>query len=353
MVVETTILERGWALLGILCGIYAAITWMIGLLWNRVLVPLTLRTPTELDNVIARTVVRPIQAVLFSVAAYQTLTQLGDWPDMRASLVTPYLKGLLMAVSVLSVTWLLIRVMEEFSRWYLERLGRRTEVRLDLQFMPLLSRVLRTALFFVAATVILGFYDIKITALLGAAGVVSLAVALAAQESIANMIGGITIMIDRPFRVGDRIEMPDGRMGDVREIGMRTTKILTFDRTLLIIPNAEMVKQTVMNHCYPDPVMYTRQKLGVAYGSDLEKVKRVLLETINAHPLVLKDPAARIYFTGFGDSSLDLLLYYAVDSYANRFQVLDEVNMEIKKAFEREGIEIPFPQRVVTMKREG
>lgn len=346
-------MERGWVLLGLLCAAYAAAAWIIGLLWNRVLVPLTLRTSNELDTKLARAAMRPFQIVMFVVATHQTLKYLSGRPDMRNSLIASYLEGLLVVLAVLSVTWFAIRLLEEFARWYLERIGRRTEVRLDLQFMPLLSRVLRLALFFVAATMVLGFYDIKITALLGAAGVASLAVALAAQESIANMIGGITIMIDRPFRVGDRIEMPDGRLGDVQEIGMRTTKILTFDRTLLIIPNAEIVKQTVTNHCYPDPKMFTRQKLGVAYGSDLDKVKRVLLEVINAHPRVLEDPAARIYFTDFGESSLDLLLYYAVDNYANRFSVLDEVNMEIKKRFEKEGIEIPFPQRVVTMRREG
>ena len=100
-------------------------------------------------------------------------------------------------------------------------------------------------------------------------------------------------------------------------------------------------------------VVFTRQTLGVSYGSDMDKVKRVLLEVINAHPLVLKDPPAMIYFMEFADSSLNLLLYYAVGSFANRFAVQDEVNMEIKKRFDAEGIEIPFPQRVVTMKHEG
>ena len=346
------ILENAWAIWAVWAAGLAVVAWVLGLAWNRILVPLTLKTPTELDDILAKAAMRPVQHIVFSAGSCHVLKQLLSDPEVQKSIVTPYLQGLLQAWAVFAITWLAALMVEEFVRWYLIRISSRTEVRLDLQLMPLISRVLRTALFFVAATIVLGFHDVKITALLGAAGVISLAVALAAQDTLANMFGGMTIMVDRPFRLGDRIQLADGTLGDVHEIGIRTTKIMTFDRTLLIIPNAELVKQVVTNHSYPDPQVFTRQTLGVAYGSDLDKVKRVLLEVINSNSRVLKDPPAKIYFTEFADSSLNLLLYYAVGSYANRFAVSDEVNMEIDKAFAREGIEIPFPQRTVHLKQE-
>ncbi len=346
------VMQNGWIIWGCLTGGCALLAWVVGLLWNRVVMSLTLKTATELDNVLARVARRPVQSVIFSAGSFHALKQLQGYAEIGKSIITPYLEGLLMVWTVLAVTWLAIRVLEELVRWYLDRVSRGTEVRLDLQFMPLLTRILRLTLFFVAATIVLGFYNIKITALLGVAGVASLALALAAQDTLANMIGGMTIMIDRPFRIGDRIQLHDGTLGDVHEIGLRTTKILTFDRTMLIIPNAELVKQMITNHSYPDPQVFTRQTLGVAYGSDLDKVKRVLLEVINSHPQVLKEPPAQIYFTDFADSSLDLFLYYSVGSYANRFAVADDVNMAIKKRFEAEGIEIPFPQRDVHLKQE-
>jgi len=347
------ILENGYVIWALASSVLLTIAWVIGLLWNRMIIPFTLRTDTELDGYLANAALKPLQAVVVVSGVLQVFSYLKQSGRIADHAFHPYIQGLLMAGSVLVITWLVSRILEAVLQWYLESIGKETGARLDQHLMPLLRRILRMALFFVAATIILGFYDVKITALLGAAGVASLAVALAAQETVANMIGGFTIMIDRPFRVGDRIAMPNGTTGDVREIGMRSTKVLTFDRTLVIIPNAELVKQVITNHSYPDPKVCVRQTLGVAYGSDMEKVKRILLEIISANPKVLRDPGPWVFFAEFGDSSLNLKMGFDVGNYAVRAEVLDEINMAINKRFEAEKIDIPFPQRVVHLKKES
>jgi MscS family membrane protein len=347
------ILANGYVIWALASAVLLAAALVIGLLWNRVIIPFTLRTDTDLDGYLANAALKPLQVVVVASGVLQVFSYLKRSGQIADHAFHPYIEGLLMAASVLAVTWLVSRILEAVLQWYLESIGKDTGARLDHHLMPLLRRVLRMVLFFVAATIVLGFYDVKITALLGAAGVASLAVALAAQETVANMIGGLTIMIDRPFRIGDRIEMQNGVTGDVREIGMRSTKILTFDRTLVIVPNTELVKQVITNHNYPDPKVCVRQTLGVAYGSDMEKVKRILLEIMSANPRVIRDPGPSVYFAEFGDSSLNLKISFDVGSYVNRMEVLDEINMAINKRFEAEKIDIPFPQRVVHLRKES
>ncbi len=345
--------QSGWLIWGALVVVFAAVSWLVGFAWERIILPLASRTAGELDDRLGHAARRPVVWFLFALASLQALRHLRGFSDVDKSVVTPYVEGVLTSLLILAAAWLFCRLLEEAVNWYLSRTAERTEVQVDRQFMPMLRRFMRIIFVFIAATMILDVYDIKVTALLGAAGIASLAVALAAQETFANVIGGLSIMFDRPFRVGDRIETADGKLGDVYEIGMRSTKILTFSRTLMVIPNAEIIKQAIINHSYPSPRVAVRQTLGVSYSSDLEKVRRVLLDIATSHPKVLKDPEPRVYFTEFADSSLNHLLVYSVEHYDDQYRVRDEVSMQIKKRFEEEGIEIPFPQRVVHMKGGG
>ncbi len=136
-------------------------------------------------------------------------------------------------------------------------------------------------------------------------------------------------------------------MGDVLDIGLRTTRLLTIDDTTLIVPNSELAKSRIVNYSYPTNRMAVRQKLGVAYGSDMEKVKRVLVGIAETDPEVLKDPKPAVYFMEFGDSSLDLLFFYWIANYRDQLVITDRMNVAIHRRFAEENIEIPFPQRDV------
>jgi MscS family membrane protein len=218
---------------------------------------------------------------------------------------TPWLKvinGVFFVAAALAFTRFLYALIKAILDWYLAEVAVRTETRVDEEFIPLFARLLKVVLYFIAITVILGYFKVNLTGFIATAGVASLAIALAAQETIANWISGFAIMVDRPFRVGDRIELPDGQVGDVYQIGLRSTKILSFDNNLIIVPNTEMAKSRIINFGYPNPRARIAQTIGVAYGSDLDKVKRVLLEICNNHKDVLKEPPPAVYFTEFGES---------------------------------------------------
>jgi len=326
-------------------------SFLVRLFWGKVLKKISLRTRTKLDTMIIQATERPVFLLVLLGGFYLVFQRFSTHPALVG---TPWLKvidGAFFVGAALAVTNFVYAFIKAILDWYLSEVATRTESRVDEEYIPLFGRLLKIILYFIAITIILGYFKVNIMGFIATAGIASLAVALAAQETIANWISGFVIMIDRPFRVGDRIQLPDGQMGDVYEIGLRSTKILSFDNNVIVIPNAEMARSRIINFGYPNARTSITETIGVAYGSDLEKVKRVLLEICNKHKDVLKDPPAGVYFTEFGESSLNVLLVCWVNDYRDKFRVTDELNMEIKRRFEQEGIEIPFPQRDVHIKR--
>ncbi|MEK7474981.1 MAG: mechanosensitive ion channel family protein [Candidatus Coatesbacteria bacterium] len=342
-----------WVILGCIAAALAAVASVLGILVERVLIPLALRHKGELDDRLAHAAKRALQALVFAGGLLMIVNDMTANPRIAGAHVTPYLHGLLLLSTAFAAAWLCTRLTEEGAAWYLERLSRGSETRLDQQLMPAVRWVSRLAYFFFALTAVLGAYNIKVTALLGAAGVISLAIALAAQEMIANVIGGLAIMVDRPFRVGDRIELPDSRGGFVRTIGLRSTRIETLGGTLLVVPNADLVKQSITNYARPDGTLVVRQTIGVGYSTDVERARRLILDAVGSHPEVAKTPPPAVYFTEFGDSALQLVIEYTIARYERVLDVRSEVNIALKTRLEAGGIDIPFPQRVVHLRKDA
>jgi small-conductance mechanosensitive channel len=163
------------------------------------------------------------------------------------------------------------------------------------------------------------------------------------------MISGFTIMIDRPFRIGDRIQLVGGQVGDVADIGLRSTKIKTLDNQLLIIPNSDLCNTMLTNQAFPNARIKGRINVGVAYGSDVDQVKQLLVATALEVNLVLPEPLPEAYFVSFGDSALTMSLFFWVEEYTALFATTDQVNSLIIKRFREHAIEIPFPIRTVIL----
>lgn len=207
-------------------------------------------------------------------------------------------------------------------------------------FKSFLSAVLWVVLLISVATT-LGMQMASFVAILGAAG---LAVGLALQGSLSNFAGGVLILIFKPFRVGDTIET-QGQLGAVESIDILYTKIRIFDNRVVTVPNGALANNMIIN-LSQKPTRRVEMKVGVAYGTDLKKTRQVILDVLNKDERIHEDPEPVVYFTNFGDSSLDLTIRCWVDA-ADLWPVYWD-NMEaIKEAFEANAIEIPFPQRDV------
>ena len=257
--------------------------------------------------------------------------------------------GLTFAVGVFLVAVIFVRVTSTVLTWYRETIAVRTETTVDDEFLPLIDRTTKIVVYALALLIVLDHFEVDIKGLVAVLGVGSLAVGLAAQDTLANMISGFVIMLDRPFRVGDRVRLSDGTLCIVHEIGIRSSKFRTFDNTLIIVPNAELTKTTIHNVTYPHPQVRVRVDVGVGYDSDMNKVREVMLDEARQHPKVLSHPAPVFAFLSFGDSSLDVALFCYVDRVEDQWMTGNELRERILNRFRAEGIEIPFPQRVVTI----
>jgi len=323
-----------------------AASYLMGFLWNRVLKIVAGKTTTSLDDLILENTEKPVRNLALVAGFYFVTRILVKYEQPGRFSFLKVIDGIFFAVAVIVATLFIYGIIKAFLDWYKNEKAPKIHMAIE-EFIPLIKRLVQVVVFFISAMIILSHFNVNISGLVATAGVASLAFALAAQDSIANMISGFLIMTDRPFRVGDRIELADGTTGDVMEIGLRSTKIMSFDNTVAVVPNSELAKVKIINYGYPSPKFTVRQTIGVAYGTDMAKVKKALGEICAASPDVLKDPRTEIYFTEFGESSLNVLLMYWIADYRDKFRVMDAVNTEIKKRFEAEGIEIPFPQRDV------
>ncbi|MBI4536318.1 MAG: mechanosensitive ion channel family protein [Ignavibacteriae bacterium] len=311
------------------------------------------RTQTVLDDKILAVLLANVTPLMLIVALHIAVREVRKvvMPgDETAGQILDYADSLLYIVLVLLAVKILVGIFREIIDWYLERISAEGSINLKMTLGPLTAKGVNILVGLVAIIVILDHFGVNIGNLLVSLGVGSLAVALAAQDTLANMIAGFVILVDRPFRVGDRIELAGDQIGDVQEIGLRSTKLLNFDNNLIIIPNADMVKGHIVNYAYPFNQMRVVLKVGVAYGTNPEKVRAILLRLADAHPDILKDPAPEVFFTAMDDSAIEFTLMARVDAFSKRFKTETHLREQAYLAFAKEGIEIPFPQRVVHMK---
>jgi len=211
-----------------------------------------------------------------------------------------------------------------------------------------LTKVLLVA---VAAYTVLVIWGGDPRGLLTAGGIVGIAVGFAAKDTLANLFAGAFIFADSPYEIGDFITLDTGERGMVTRIGIRSTRLLTRDDVEITIPNALMGNAKITNESGGPHVKYRiRAQVGVAYGSDVDRVREILMEIAAADPLVCAEPEPRVRFRGFGASALDLELLAWIDEPVLRGRVLDGLYTTIYKRFAQEEIEIPFAKRDVYVK---
>ena len=218
---------------------------------------------------------------------------------------------------------------------------------IDANLVRLISRLVTLVLLCVLLWNTTDYLGMSLTAVFASAGIVGLGIALAARETLANFFGGISIFLDRPFKSGDYIVLDSGERGQVVEVGLRSTRILTRDDVQISIPNSLITNTKVINESAPQPRFRVRIKVGVAYGSDVDRVEEILLSLAKENNLVAMRPEPRARFRSFGDSALEFELLCWAFRPQEKGMLIHSLNHQINNAFVAAGIEIPFPQRDV------
>jgi len=311
--------------------------------WGR---RLTAFTSTDLDDRVLQQVIPYASRLLIVTGVYLAIRSLPL--HEKLILIT---SGVIYIILVVIVCNLIYHIIDELMRWYVAGQEDTAGAAMSRQMMPVAEKIVSLFLMGAALIVVLKHFSYDIFSLVTALGIGSLAIGMAAKDTLAHMISGFTIMLDRPFRIGDRIQLVGGQIGDVTDIGLRSTKIKTPDNQLLIIPNSDLCNTMLTNQAFPNSRAKGRINIGVAYGSDVDQVKALLIATAGEVEDVLAEPPPEAYFASFGDSALNMALFFWVEEYGNLFAVTDKINSLILKRFGENSIEIPFPTRTVKMQK--
>ncbi|MFY9607351.1 MAG: mechanosensitive ion channel domain-containing protein [Blastocatellia bacterium] len=190
-------------------------------------------------------------------------------------------------------------------------------------------------------------FGVDLTSVAVILGFLSVGIGFGLQYIASDMVSGFILLFERPIRVGDRLRLKEGIEGSVEKISLRSTIILTNENMAVIVPNSKLLQNEVINYSYPTQEVRLNIPVGVAYGSDLDKVLEALIEAARSVDDVLTSPEPRVHFGGFGDSSLDLEVRVWIDEPHKHPQIRSRVNFAIERVFRERNIEIPFPQRHV------
>lgn len=306
---------------------------------------ITKKTKTKYDDLIISYLHKPIFFTILFGGIGETLYYLAP-PERYLFYSISGLKTvvvLIWAIAIFKISGIMVQGLSEKITSF---------AGLEKEIIPLIENIAKATVIISTIFVILGVWKKDVTPLLASAGIAGFAVAFAAKDTIANFFGGISVFMDRPYKIGDYIILDSGERGEVVAIGLRSTKILTRDEVLISIPNSIMANSKIINESAPIPRFRVRIPIGVAYGSDVDKVERILEEIAINNKYVVKNPAPRVRFRRFGDSALEfeLLVWVIEPKYKGR--AVHQINKEIHRRFAEEGIEIPYPKRDIYIRRE-
>lgn len=242
---------------------------------------------------------------------------------------------------------------------YLEtHIANKTETKVDNIVFDLLNKFASAIIYATAIILALDMLGVNVMPFIAGAGVAGIAIGFAAKDTLSNLIAGVLLIIDRPFEIGDRIEVwsaPAGSAtwGDVIDIGLRATKIKTTDNIVIIIPNNEIMMRDIVNYTIITSKIRVRINVGISYDADMQKAKDIICDVASSADWISKDPPPKVVVRNFGESSVGLQLRVWIEDARKRMDTISYITDHVKTAFDDAGIEIPYPKRDIRITHQG
>lgn len=313
---------------------------------EKIVLKLTAKTKTEVDDLIVARTSKPLTFLVLIVGIKFALSVL-PFSEKAFNLIHQILSSLVFVVCFLIAYRIFFILVDQG----LKHKAKRTHVPLNEGLFNLIIGTIKVLVVITCILSVLSFWGVEIGPVLAGLGIGGIAIGLALQPTLSNLFGGISMILDKSVRVGDVVDLGAGVSGKILKIGLRSTKIRTFDNELMIVPNSKLSTENIHNIAQPEPQVRVVIPFGVSYGSDVEKVKKIVLSEVKKVANLKKDMEPYVKFIEMGASSLNFKAYFFVESFENRFDAIDEANTKIYNALNKAGIEIPFPQMDVHLKK--
>jgi len=336
--------QQPWLQGGVVFLITFVLASILSWLIFRVLKMLTSRTKTFLDDRLLSIARAPIyySLVITGFSAAIRLMPLSESLTERLIFGFRTIGVIIWMVALIRVSKIILHQLA----W-----GSREHRLIQPQTLPLFDNLSKIIIFAIAGYVVFQIWGIDMTAWVASAGIVGLAVSFAAKDTLANLFSGVFILADSPYKIGDYVVLDGNQRGKVTHIGLRSTRLVTRDDVEVTVPNSIMGNSKITNQSGgPNPKFRIRVKVGVAYGSDIDQVRDILMNIASSEPLVTRTPEPRVRFRTFGASSLDLELLCWIEDPELRGRTLDKLNVAVYKKFNQENIEIPYTKQDLYIK---
>ena len=302
------------------------------------------KTKTKLDDIVITMVKTPVKIIILTVGFFIAFKYI--YPNFVVGSVD--ITAIFKVIWILAGALLINKIINALFMWYTEELQHKLHRKIDHTIFQFIRKIVNILIYVSALLAILSSFGVEITPMLAGLGIGGLAIALALKDTLANFFGALFMTIDRPMKIGDFIELDDKTSGYVNDIGWRTTRIKTWDGNFLIIPNSKIADALLKNYNSPKTNLTFSVDCGVSYDSDLRKVEKVVLDVakkiIKKEDGAIKDFEPFVRFKEFGDSSINLAVYIEAKSRVDKFKIRHELIKDLHERFNKENIEIPFPQ---------
>jgi MscS family membrane protein len=306
------------------------------------------RTATKLDDMLVNLLRGPVRIVTFVILLHIGM-RVYSWPELLEDVFSKALK----IIVAVSITYVLLRVVDAAVCVWRERTTTPENEQLSQQLLPLISRTLKAFVVIVAALVTSQNLGLNVTGLIASLSIGGLAIGLAAQDTLANVFGAVAVLVDKPFKVGDRIQL-ENVDGTVESIGFRSTRVRNFDGHLITVPNKTMGNATITNITLR-PSIRTLMNIGITYDTPSARVKKatdILYDVYRSHPMTQD---VWISFNKFADASLNIFVihWWSGTVYRDYLAGMQELNLKIKERFDAEGINFAFPTQTLYLRQDS
>ena len=330
----------------ILLVVFYALSQLFVFVSQQVLLKLTRKTKTMVDDIVVSKINKPISFILLLIGL-----RLAIIPHPLPAYAVKITENIISSLIIAIITYIIIIIFDILINNWGQKFAAKTESKIDDEVVVLFQKFSRIAASFIGLIFVLNEWGIQVGPLIASLGIAGIAVAFALQSTLGNIFGGISLIVDRSITVDDFIKLDDGTEGFVTDIGLRSTKIKSRDGDLIILPNGKLSDSKIYNYHKPLPTTRVTVDFGVEYGSDAGSVKKIVLKELAGIKGILKNPAPSVIFDELGESALKFRAHFWIGSIAEKIEIKEDAVTSIYEALNKNRIKIPFPTRTVYLKK--